>query len=489
MRRIIILLLCIGSFASCNSWLDLKPEDSRVSDQYWTSKEDVQTTMTSCYSRLRECLQYLLVWGELRSENLNVNSIDATEEIGYIHSQDITSDNTFVQWAKIYRVINSANSVIAYAPLVLERDPLFTEDEMNAYIAEAKGMRALAYYYLVRAFREVPLILEPVVSDDNSFVMAKSPEDEIWTQIVQDLTAALKAPVSYSTTSSERWQNYSRMTHYAAATVLAEVYLWTGDYEKASALCENIEKTGLYELQDDWFTIFYPGGTSESILDLYYSASNSQTNNLYTWFHIGDNTTGYHYTISSSATDLYSTDDQRGIGATYYNNSVWKYVGSAVKSGDSEPLRPSDNRSPNWILYRYADVLLIHAEACALSTTPDYEAAIKAMNKVKNRAGITEWDVDRQTDQNELITEILNERQREFVGEGRRWFDLLRIARIEDFSRFKNLVLEIMLRNVSLNERPIYQTKLSKPGSFYFPIYKDEIDMSGGVLIQNEAYQ
>ena len=137
MKRIIIVFLFMGLFAGCNNWLDLQPEDSRVSDQYWTSKEDVQTTMLSCYTRLRECLQQLLIWGELRSENLNVNGIDATVEIGYIHSQDITSDNPFVEWDKMYKVINSANSVITYAPLVLERDPLFSEEEMNAYVAEA----------------------------------------------------------------------------------------------------------------------------------------------------------------------------------------------------------------------------------------------------------------------------------------------------------------------------------------------------------------
>lgn len=489
MKKNIILILLIGLVSGCNSWLELKPEDSRVSEQYWTSKEDVQTTMISCYSRLRECMQYLLVWGELRSENLNVNSIDATEEIGYIHSQDITSDNTMVKWDKIYRVINSANSVIAYAPLVLERDPLFTEEEMNNYIAEAKGMRALAYYYLVRAFREVPLLLVPIVSDDYGFVMAKSPEEDIWAQIVSDLQAALKAPLYYSNSNSEVWQNYSRMTMLGAATVLAEVYLWTGDYENSRRLCEVVMGSGAYELEEDWFSIFYPRGSSELIFNLYYSAGSSQTNNLYTWFHIDNTTTNYHYTINTSTSAAYDADDQRGEGATYYNNSVWKYVGKEVQSGDNVPLRPSDDRSSDWILYRLADIYLIYAEACAMSSTPDYKNAVRALNVIRKRAGISEMDEEEVYDQRGILTEILNERQKEFVGEGKRWFDLLRIARIENFSKFKDLALEILLTNVSLNERPIYQTKLSKSGSFYFPIYKDEIDMSGGVLKQNEAYQ
>lgn len=495
MRRIIILFLFMGLFAGCNNWLDLQPEDSRVSDQYWTSKEDVQTTMLSCYTRMRECLQQLLIWGELRSENLNVNGIEATEEIGYIHSQDITSDNTFVKWDNMYKVINSANSVITYAPLVLERDPLFSEEEMNAYIAEAKGMRALAYYYLVRAFREVPLLLQPIVSDDYGFVMAKSPEEKIWQQIKEDLQAALKAPNSYSTSNSERWQNYSRLTRWGAATILAEVSLWTGEYEKAKELCALVISSKIYELAEDWFSIFYHGNTypEETIFSLYFKASNSQTNSLYAWFYNGEN--NYHYMINADVINtgegkLYDEDDIRGMGATYYNNFLWKYAGKAVKSGTDKPLRPSDDRSSDWILYRLTDVYLIYAEAAVMSNSPDFRSAVSALNVVKERAQIELLDKDR-TDysQKELLTEILKERQKEFVGEGKRWFDLLRVARIGNFSQYKDLALEIMLQNISLNERPIYQTKLARPGSFYFPIYKDEIDMSGGVLVQNEAYQ
>lgn len=75
MKKSIILLISIWLTTGCNSWLDLKPEDSRVSDQYWTTAEDVQTTMLSCYSRLRNCLPYFMVWGEVRAESFDVNSL------------------------------------------------------------------------------------------------------------------------------------------------------------------------------------------------------------------------------------------------------------------------------------------------------------------------------------------------------------------------------------------------------------------------------
>lgn len=80
-RNITILIGVLLLLSSCNSWLDLKPEDDRVSDQYWTSEEDVQTTLNSCYNRFRNCIPYFIIWGEIRAENLNVVSLDATADI------------------------------------------------------------------------------------------------------------------------------------------------------------------------------------------------------------------------------------------------------------------------------------------------------------------------------------------------------------------------------------------------------------------------
>lgn len=495
MKKSVILLISIWLTTGCNSWLDLKPEDSRVSDQYWTTAEDVQTTMLSCYSRLRNCLPYFMVWGEVRAESFDVNSLDATEDIAYIHSQDITSDNSFVTWSALYKVINSANSVIAYAPLVLERDPLFTEDEMNDYIAEAKGIRALAYYYLVRAFREVPLVLEPYVSDELGFVQAKATEQKIWDQIVEDLNAAVQAPYRYTTTNSEAWQNVCRLTKWGAATLLAEVYLWTGEYSKSKALCELVMATNMYELLEgeEWYSIFYPGRSEEAIFELYFNTSGSQTNSLYAWFNSTNNATNYYYTLNSSTRSEFSSEDVRGDKATFTGNTVWKYLGKTTVNDDgSFKLREGKERAADWILYRYADVYLIHAEACVLSANPDYAAAAQSVNKIRERAGLTGselMDENGSYDQWGVLQEILAERKKEFIAEGKRWFDLLRIARIDGFSKYKSNVLEVMLKNVSLNERPIYQTKLAQNGRFYFPVFKDEIDMSGGVLVQNEAYE
>lgn len=490
MKKNILLLLGVLLMTGCNSWLDLKPEDERVSDQYWTSKEDVQTTLLSCYNRFRTCLPYLMIWGEVRADNLNVMSVqDVTEDIELIHGQNITSENIWVDWADFYRVINSANSVIKYAPVVLEKDPLYTEEEMKYDVAEAKGMRALAYYYLVRAFRDVPLVTEPYVSDEYDFTLPKTDEEVIWAQIVEDLKAALKTRNSYSAASTSFWQNKCRLTTWGAATLLAEVYLWTGEYDLSRQLCEQIMNSKRFELQENWYEVFYPGMTDESIFELFFDQANSQSNSLFPWFNPGN--TNHYYEMNSNAMQEYDDNDGRGEGATFVSktNTVWKYLGREAANADANNTRPNTSRSCNWIFYRYADVFLIHAEACAMLPSPDYESAVNSLNEIRGRAGLEALSPTDVYTQESFLTLLLDERKKEFVAEGKRWFDLLRLARIDHFSKFKTMVVNVLLKNISLNERPIYQTKLAREGSFYFPINKEEIARSGGVLIQNEAYQ
>ncbi|MGL5682365.1 MAG: RagB/SusD family nutrient uptake outer membrane protein [Marinifilaceae bacterium] len=485
MRKYIIVLVVL--LTSCNSWLDLTPEDDRVSTQYWKTKDDVQATLLSGYTRFRSCLPYFLIWGEIRAENLSVVSLDATSDIELIGGQNITSMNDWIKWQHFYKVINSANSVIKYAPVVLERDQQYSEEEMVKHVAEARAIRGLAYYYLVRAFREVPLVLEPYDSDDAQFTKPKSPEAEIWKVIVEDLEAGIQAPKKYS--DSERWQNVGRITQNGAVTILAEVCLWTGDYKRAKELCETIINSKDFELQSNWFNVFYPGMTTESIFELYYEHASGQTNSLFSWFNF-DNS-NHHYNINSQLVEEFDAEDLRGEGGTFVSakNGMWKYLGNGAANSDANNLRPSTRRSANWMFYRYADIYLIHAEACGMMESPDYARGIASINEIRGRAGISLLETDGSYTQQSFLSLLLEERKREFVGEGKRWFDLLRLARIERFSKFKTMVVNILLKSVSLNERPIYQTKLSKEGSFYFPIYIDEINMSGGVLTQNEAYQ
>ena len=250
MRYTIIILLVALLSGSCDNWLDLEPENERLSMDYWTKKEDVHNTMMSAYVRLRDCQTKMFQWGELRADVLEIKTSSSTEQIEKINKQNITSENTIIEWAQFYKVINSANAVIKYAPVVLTRDPLFTEEQMDQYIAEAKVVRSLAYFYLVRAFREVPLITEPYLTDAQDIFQPKVAEEAILDRLILDLKWSLKrVPVTYASAgSSLAWENKGRMTRWAAQTLLADIYLWSEKYKECVDACQLIIDSKRYRL-------------------------------------------------------------------------------------------------------------------------------------------------------------------------------------------------------------------------------------------------
>lgn len=501
MKYIIILLTAL-LFGSCNNWLDLAPENERLSDAYWTSKEDVRNTMMSCYVRLRDCQEAMVQWGEIRADAVVLTGKEP-EDLLKINKQNLTSDNTFVKWEKFYRVINSANAVIQYTPSVLKKDPLFTEEEADQYIAEAKTVRSLVYFYLIRAFRDVPLVTDAYLTDAQDLFKAKSTDREILDRIILDLKWSLKR---LQVTYGSLWENKCRATRWAAQTLLADLYLWDGQYKECIDACNLIIKSERFRLlgvlkeeednnesinREKWFDIFYPGLSDESIWELHYDHENNQKNLLFDRF----KTDGY-YKIRVKLVDDFNADesitDLRALNNTFTkDNLIWKYLGTI---NDGSTYRGDANKSANWIFYRYADVLLMYAEACVMfqENDPVYRLeAVGALNAVKERAGLPAIKVDEALtmSQRSFIETILAERKKEFVAEGKRWFDLVRTAKRNDYTTYKQMIINILLENVPIAEKAIYQTKLSNPYSLYFPIYKTEIDMGDGLLIQNPAYQ
>lgn len=501
MKHTIIILLIGALLGGCNSWLDLAPENERLSEEYWTSKEDVQNTMMSCYSRLRECQELMLQWGEMRADVLVLTGKQG-ENLTKMNKQNLTSDNDLVKWNSFYKVINAANAIIQYGPGVLQKDPLFTEEASDQFVAEAKTVRALAYFYLIRTFRDVPLITDAYLLDIQELKQPKTPEKEIIDRIILDLQWSLKRlNVSYSLT----WENKCRATRWAAQTLLADIYLWNEQYKECMDACQLIMNSERFRLvgatQDEeeeedetnrekWFDIFYPGLTDESIWELYYDYENNQRNNLFNRF-----IDGGFYKMNTKLADEFGADenagDVRGLNNTYIkDNLIWKYVGI---TNDGNTKRSGASASPNWILYRYADVVLMYAEACTMyQNNEKYRLlAMNAINLIRNRAGVTALKEDEVLTMSErdLLQIILNERKKEFVAEGKRWYDLVRIAKKNDYLTYKQMVVDILLENVPMAEKAIYQTKLSNPYSLYLPIYKNEIDMGKGVLVQNPAYQ
>src|SRR5574344_1546255 len=235
------------AMSSCDDYFNVLPKDEVILENFYTEEADLMSVLYSCYSALEspECIKRMAVWGEFRSENLTVSTSSPTE-ITQLMDENILPTFSFSKWSDFYVVINRCNTVIHYAPIVNERDPNFTISEMRAAIAEAKAIRALSYFYLIRAFRDVPLVTEPSIDDTKSFEVPAASFDSILNFLVQDLEPVKNHAVRKFALKD---YNVTRFTRYAIYALLAELHLWNKEYEEAIENCDLVinQKIQLYE--------------------------------------------------------------------------------------------------------------------------------------------------------------------------------------------------------------------------------------------------
>ena len=480
--KITVLVLLMNSICSCNSWLDLQPQDKQTTDMFWNSKEEVEAVITSGYTGLRNCLYYFVNWGELRGDGLDI--VYDLYDLESVRNLDILPTQGICNWATVYSTIGRANAVISYAPEVMERDLTMTVEELNGYLAEAVFIRSLCYFYLVRTFGEVPLILEPYINDERDYAVAKTSEEVILAQILEDLNTYVgRAKEGYKVV----WQKWGRSTKWSMYALMADIYLWMGDYEHVLSSCEQLELGGFELLpKDEWFELYNPGNSKESIFELQFSKDYGQSWSYSSLFYYSATSDYQQYGPSSQSVSLFeeNSDDIRGNGGSYVENRIWKYIGT--KHADEEGENRDDIGYSNWIIYRYAEILLMKAEALILKGESNYGEAMDLVEEVRQRAGVRA-SVGIPASAYEALQIVMNERQREFLAEGKRWFDIVRMAKRDNW-KYKDYLLNTLLSGVPVKELTLWRNKLSDVNAYYLPIYDSEIKNSRGMLIQNSYY-
>lgn len=475
------LLIVIITFSACNDWLETLPPDGLVFDEYWETKEQVEATLMGAYQGFAKIDERLFLYGELRADMI-VEDENMIQDERLIKNGDIFPDNYMSDWTPFYEIINYCNNVLKYAPGVLEIDPTFTEFSMEAYRSEALVMRALAYFYLVRIFKDVPLVLEPSDNDNVDFFPLKTSGEEILQRMKEDLKEArLKLRNDYG----NEQENRGRATQGLADAILADICLWNFEYEESLSFLDNIINSERYFLQPTirWFEIYNPGNSFEGIFELQFDEQNDQSNTLFR-----DTYQRNYYTASLYAQEILlpelSGENIRGRGSISQESigyKIWKYCGS---SPDQRTVRPASiSNSANWIIYRYADVLLMKAEA--LSQLERFDEALKQLNQVRRRALMPERTVSFTAEAFEEA--ILEERAKELAFEGKRWFDLMRMGRRNNYAN-KDQLIEIIVENVSSTKRLLLASKLSDPNGWYYPIHANEIETNPNMK-QNPFYE
>ncbi len=475
----ILLLVVLSSVKSCD-WLELLPPDGLVFDEYWKTKEDVEATLLGAYSKFAIMDEKLFLYGEIRAD-----MIDADEAPNYekqIINSSIFSNNILADWMDFYEIINYCNNVIELAPKMYEEnvDPTFTEFQMVSLQSEAIFLRSLAYFYLVRVFKDVPYITQPTIDDNIDFYVPKTPGDSILLYVVEDLK---EFSLSISTDYGSNEKTKGRATKGALNALLADISLWNFQYEDCLEYIQNIDSLNQYYLMTSttWFDIFQPGNSLESIFELQFDG-NGQNNSLYDYTYNLD-----YYVSSPNAIRLLdpelSRERIRGFGSIstdFLEYKPWKYAGVAP---DQKTARPSAIRkAANFIIYRYADIVLMKAEA--YSQLGMFNEAEEEINKIRSRALMEPLTIS--TSEDAFEDAILEERAKEFAFEGKRWFDLMRMGRRNDFQR-KNILIEIIIQDANSTQRLVLASKLSDPNGWYLPIYEDELERNAN-LVQNSYY-
>ncbi|CAM3977202.1 RagB/SusD family nutrient uptake outer membrane protein [Mucilaginibacter galii] len=484
----VVLLLITLCGTSCNKYLSLEPQDGIIRQNFWKTKEQLKAAVNGCYASLLAdpLVENLFLWGELRGDMLSAGTGVRNNELNVINV-NITSTNTITDWSVIYKTINNCNTVIDFGPDVLKSDNTLTQSVLNGYLGEAYALRALMYFYLARSFGDVPLKLKSTTSDDDNLQIAKSTQQQVFAQIVADLKQAEQFAV---TTYGDRNNDKGRITRYTVNAILADVYLWLNDYDNCIKACDYIINSNQFTLvpgDSNWFsTVFFQGNSVESIFEVQFNQI--KTNPFYNMLAIPSKRFKAALKVGP---ELYTIDnlditniDIRGDGASvkFNDGSIYKYQG--INSGST---RTSATSFAHWFVYRYSDILLMKAEA--LNQQGNGQGALDIIQTIRLRANALPGSerILQPSDKSGITDYLLDERAREFAFEGKRWYDLLRNARRDNYARL-DLLLNVVATTAAAENQQAAIVKLRDTRSHYFPIYLYELQ-TNKALVQNPFYQ
>lgn len=557
---LLTLGMTLGLTSSCDDFLSIEPQNEIVLEKFWTEEADVTNVLNACYAQLEspDCINRMVVWGELRSDNMT-NGSGTSNDIQQILKENILETNNYTKWEAFYKAINYCNTVIYYAPGVNAKDPNFTDSELRATIAEAKTLRALSYFYLIRTFRDVPYITYPSKDDNQVYQVPATKFDVVLDSLIADVESIKDDALS--SYGEDAVENKCRITRWACYSLLADMYLWKGDWNKVIENCDLVINRKIADYEEDYEEnptilttelygkfplisesttngnyagntyneIFGTGLSFESIFELNYKTSQSVTNPLVSTVNkqqpmYGSNSTktgqisapSYLYTDAAAGLNDYfrKTDCRYLENMTEQNNKFYisKYVNQTVSfrtttTTGGAPTVTSTSRAngyANWIIYRLTDIMLMRAEASVKlagdvpegevltdEQTKNYREAFshviavwkRANNKRIATSDTLKYD-DYATSSTAMENLVLDERQRELMFEGKRWFDLVRISRRDkENTRMINKVLPKFQENTSA-----IRIKLSTQDILYWPYNREELKQNP-LLVQNPAYK
>lgn len=221
-----------GSLTSCDDFLTLLPTDQLPEENFWQDKSDLEGVRAGAYDQLAQSSQTtkILQWGELRSDNLQLNNVSNTS-IDNLQNAVLQPSESMFDWSGFYTGINYCNLVIEKGAEMTEPgkevDPSFTRSNYNAYLAEMTALRSLYYFYLVRSYRDVPYVTSSIRTDAEA--RASHPAATPGVAIIGDCIKQIEATVQYAPENfGSAAENCGRFSKKGVYALLADLYLWRG---------------------------------------------------------------------------------------------------------------------------------------------------------------------------------------------------------------------------------------------------------------------
>lgn len=477
--NLIAIALLGFSFSSCSDFLEQNPQTDLSENDFYKTADDILSAVNGVYSSLQEGDIYgnWYVFGEIPSDNTRnqlSGSVTTQNEFDqfYIDTQNSMIANF---WKAAYKVINRTNTVLGRI------DGIEINTELaNRYKLECKFIRALMYFNLVRVYGDVPLVLKEI-SISESYDILREPKENVYNQIIADLKEAQGLPVSYSTAED------GRATQGAAKALLANVYMTLHKYAEAETILAEIINSGQYSLLentpgslniDGYKNVFSPvnHNSKEGIFEIQflkggYGEGSNYANN-FAPENSGTNVVAVGGTGGNNIPEMdiynaYEEGDLRrdfSMSLGYYDNrknNEWVESRYVCKFMDV-PYQNND-ASNNYPVIRYADVILMYAEA--LNQNGKTAEACKYLNMTRRRGfgyQTTETSpVDLQTtDKAQFALMVEQERRVELAFENHRWFDLIRTGRAVEVMKSKgfslnetNLICPIPQKQIDVNPK------------------------------------
>ncbi|MEX2568663.1 MAG: RagB/SusD family nutrient uptake outer membrane protein [Cyclobacteriaceae bacterium] len=447
-----VLALIFGSGCS-EDFLTVTPNHYTTEADFYQTDDDFIQATNAVYGDLQTFTLSAHVLQEGRSDNTTYDnendqgSLGGAAQLGFLDQFKETSDANSIAgpWNSIYNAIKDCN-----VPLYHLETAVIDPDLARRLEGELRFFRAYFHFIAVQYWGDVPLLLEPITTAEQAFAIKRSPVSEVYQSIITDVQFAIS-----SLDPSYTGSNKGRVTSFAAKMLLAKVYMTSTDnrdYGLAQRELEDIVNSGLFEILPSYADLFDPAmkNSKESIFEVQYldGTAGEASNFIYQFAPVGSGGTVFLGPGNGGGRNIPTLD----MVNTYEVNDLRKDVSIGffdrgplsvpfVKKYDND-VDPDFATTPdNWPIYRYADVLLLLAEAI---NEQGYDTGLPFtyLNEIRSRANLPDLTPADLPDQDAFRTAIAHERRVELAFENHRWFDLLRTGKaIEVMSAYGQVEL------------------------------------------------